>query len=488
MDALIRGGAVITHSCRRGTCHACLMRVVEGEVEASSLEGLSEELVENGHFLPCQSFNDAALTIEDPDFSFSYVEGRLMSREQLEDGYWRLRFRPAAPFRWFPGQYLHIRRLADEETRAYCVVNQGQRSKLCEFVVEETESPFVQWLIHELGLGGVVLLQGPHGQNYLHDDDSERPLTLVGVGAGLASVRAIAQDVLVRGTAASITLYYVEDRPHPAHELEALQTLCDEHSNLQVLGKSSADMRKFFAKGELSERVVRLAGEPELIQTLRAEAILAGAKRSDIRATSFERAEDFWPVERDPFALFEGDPAFWKALDEGKKMRLILDDFYTEVYEDALLSPFFENVTKDRAVSKQWSFLADAFSGSRLYFGLKPFNAHHWMIISDDVFDYREEMFERYLIKHGVEEEHRRMWLAYQERFRREIIKHKARGLIVDGKERQVEGFSMEQLSVGSVCDGCHSEMHPGAWGRLHLRTGRLYCEECRAVAVEQSS
>lgn len=488
LDALTRGGAVITHSCRRGTCQACLMRVVSGEVEEASRADLSEELIETAHFLPCQSHNDAPIELEDADFSFSYVEARLMAREDMGEGFWRLRFRPSAPFRWSPGQYLHLRRTHDPLTRAYCVVNQGQRTQLVEIVVTDSEAPFVQWLLHDLGLGQKVLLQGPHGGSHLREEDTGKTLTLLGEGAGLASVRAIAQDALVRGWDAPVTVHYTTHTPVPPHEREALTSLQASYPNLRVEAVDGTTPETLFAPDALRDHVVLLAGDAELLSTLRAEAIFAGAERRDVRATAFERAEDFWPPQRDPFSLFQPDPELWAALDEGEKMRTILDEFYTEVYADTLLRPFFENVTRERAVYKQWSFLADAFSGTRNYFGLKPFNAHHWMIISDELFDYREDMFQRYLDKHQVAPEHQRKWLAFQERFRREIVKHHARGLIIDGVEKEVEGFSIEQLAVGTVCDGCHAEMNPGTWGRLHLRTGQLFCEECRAVATAQTS
>lgn len=487
LDALTRGGAVVAHSCRRGTCQACLMHIQRGEVGEAAKEGLSDELIESGHFLPCQEYNTEPLELNLPDFSFSYVEARLIHREALANGFWRLRFRPNAPIQWHPGQYLHIRR-DDGETRPYCVINQGQRTRYVEFILQEVPNGiFTQWLCHDLALGQRVELQGPHGRCFVQESDQGKALAFIAQGAGLASLRAVAQDVLVRGWNAPLRFYYVNDQPTPQEELSVLAALQQEYPQLEVQGFEADSLESLLEPHAFTDTVAFIAGEPEFVTRARAESILADAHRSNVRSNAFEAAQDFWPPDRNPFDLFEANPELWKALDNGRLMRTILEEFYTELYADDILNPFFQNVTKERAVSKQWSFLADAFSGSRDYFGLKPFNAHHWMIISDEVFDYREDMFERYLHKHNVAREHIRMWLAFQERFRREIVKHKARGLIVDGVERNVEGFSMEQLSVGSVCDGCTAEMHPGEWGRLHMRTGQLYCEECRAVAVQAS-
>jgi hypothetical protein len=146
--------------------------------------------------------------------------------------------------------------------------------------------------------------------------------------------------------------------------------------------------------------------------------------------------------------------------------------------------PFFQKVTKQRAIEKQYAFLRDVFAGTKSYFGLRPFNAHHWMVISDELFDYRERLMESCMRRRGLSEEMIRRWSAMQELFRREIVKPVARGLIIDGVERHLDGYSEEAIEVGTVCDGCGDEMAPGSTGRMHVRTGHLFCSACGARAV----
>lgn len=483
LDALVRGGSSLPFSCRRGTCHACLLRVVEGEPPAVSREGLSEELVASGHFLPCQDHESTALVLEEPDFSWSWVEAMLVHREDITPSIFRVRVRPKTPLRWMPGQYIHVRD-DDEQVRPYCITNQGQRANFVEFYVQRVPGGrFSEWLA-TLPIGARLSVQGPHGR--LVWQEGYRTLPIVGFAEGVAagSLRAMLQDALVRGHEGPIDVHLLHTADTDALDAELWAQLVDKHGNLRLdRHADQAALLSVCAPSAFEEHLVYITGTPIVVGALRAESILAGAARRDIRATAFEPADDFWPEDYNPFDLFTPDPALWAALDEGRVMRAVLETFYTELYEDPLLNPFFENVTKQRAISKQYAFLADAFSGTRDYIGFKPFNAHHWMVISEELFDYREEMFERHLRAHGVDDTIVRRWLAYQERFRREIVKHRARGLIVDGEERYLEGFSMEQLSCGSVCDGCGSEMFAGDWGRLHLRTGQLFCENCRAEA-----
>ena len=53
------------------------------------------------------------------------------------------------------------------------------------------------------------------------------------------------------------------------------------------------------------------------------------------------------------------------------------------------------------------------------------------------------------------------------------------RGMIVDGVEVKRDGFSEERLLADMVCDGCHGEMLEGEIGRMHQRTGQLFCARC---------
>lgn len=86
------------------------------------------------------------------------------------------------------------------------------------------------------------------------------------------------------------------------------------------------------------------------------------------------------------------DPALWQELDAGRMVRVVLADFYARLYQDPQLAPFFEGVTRERAIDKQYSFLQQLMSGERVYFGDRPRNAHHWMVISDALFDHRQAL------------------------------------------------------------------------------------------------
>lgn len=177
------------------------------------------------------------------------------------------------------------------------------------------------------------------------------------------------------------------------------------------------------------------------------------------------------------------DAEMWQALGEGALLSAVLEDFYGRVYEDERLAPFFHGVTQQRAIEKQFSFLRQIFTGEKVYFGDRPRNAHHWMVISDELFDYRERLMETCLREHGLPEHLIGRWLAMEEGFRADLVKDAPWKRVMGGVELPVEGFGETVMDVGTLCDSCGSEIDAGTPVRYHLRLGTTYCPRCAEAA-----
>jgi truncated hemoglobin YjbI len=173
------------------------------------------------------------------------------------------------------------------------------------------------------------------------------------------------------------------------------------------------------------------------------------------------------------------DPQIWAALEGGPLLAKILKDFYSRVFADPRLEPFFEGVTQQRAQEKQYSFLFQVFTGKQVYFGESPRQAHHWMVIPDDLFDYREELFASCLRRHGLPERIVQKWRGIHELYRADIVKTEPQPKVVAGEALPLEGFGEITLSIGTLCDVCHQEIDSGETVRYHLRLGKVYCREC---------
>lgn len=173
------------------------------------------------------------------------------------------------------------------------------------------------------------------------------------------------------------------------------------------------------------------------------------------------------------------DPALWAELDHGRRARQVLEDFYTQVYADERLRHFFEGVTLDRSIDKQYSFLKQCMTGEKVYMGDRPRNAHHWMIISNELFDYRQQLMVQTLQRHGLSAGQIARWTGYEEVFRPDIVKSEPWPRRVGGVDVMREGFDEEVLLVDSLCDYCGGEIASGTPVLFHLRLGKIGCPAC---------
>jgi truncated hemoglobin YjbI len=268
---------------------------------------------------------------------------------------------------------------------------------------------------------------------------------MLATGTGDGALLALAREALASGHAASIDFYHGARRAEDIYLHAELADLARPHDGFNyrpwLNGDSGfADARRahisdfaFEEHPDLSQSEVFLCGSPRMVEEARWRAVRAGARRECIRADTYDLVHQRMPRDAEKLRMIAPDPELWSALEEGVGLTRILRDFYTRVFADESLAPFFHDISRERAVQKQYELLADILSGQRAYFGLNLFNALHWMVISDDLFDYRELLFETILREHGLAESMIRGWHALHERFRAEIVKAAPRGMVSKG-------------------------------------------------------
>lgn len=497
LQGLLRGGADVPFSCRKGTCQSCLLHAEEGDPGDSARAGLRPSLANDGYFLPCQSRPTGDLRIARADSSKLFVRVHVHDKETLAPGIVRLRLEPETSFVWRAGQFINVR-CPGGESRSYSLASLLDEDYYLEIHVKRVADGVAsRWLVDEVAAGDLLDVQGPLGECCYDAMDADRPMLLIGTGTGLSPLSGIARDALSRRHRGEIFLYHGAREASALYLREILRSLEATHPNFHYVPcvSGSKDVPRDVERGRAVDVALArhpslvgwtsyLCGLPAMVHDARYRTFRAGARREDTHADPFEHASPFMPDDSAKLTALAPDPELWEALGRGLGLRAILTDFYERVYEDPRLEPFFHKVTKERAIDKQYSFLADVFAGTRDYFGLKPFNAHHWMIISDELFDHRERLIEECMRRHGLPEHLVRRWCAVHELFRRELVKATPRGLIVDGVERNLDGFTSETLGVAGMCDGCEDPMPEGAVGRLHARTGEFFCSRCAARKV----
>ena len=174
LDACLRAGVWVPHSCTHGTCATCKAEVLEGDVEhgEASPYALMDFERDEGKFLPCVARPRSGLVFElDRDLVFN--AGQYMSLE-------------------IPGH--------DGVTRTYSMANPPAEQRRIEFQIRLTAGGLATegWVFKDLAVGDTIKLSGPYGRFVLREDRSE-PAVMIAGGTGLAPIASMIRRALEEG-------------------------------------------------------------------------------------------------------------------------------------------------------------------------------------------------------------------------------------------------------------------------------------------------
>ena len=256
---------------------------------------------------------------------------------------------------------------------------------------------------------------------------------------------------------------------------------------MRALNYRPGQTLRLVSQGGLEEPVLLLTSKPEDDMIIDATLQLpAGAVCPDWLGPDAVFGHEF--EVRGPFetsgetaerAAPRPDAALWAELDNGLTARAVLEAFYAKVYADPLIKPFFERSTMSRAIDKQYSFLKQCMTGEKMYFGDRPRNAHHWMIITPALFDHRQQLMIETLREHGLSESQIQRWTYFEEHYRPDMVKDKPLARRFGNTEILSEGFAVETLAESTMCDHCGSEVKSGVPVLYHRRLGTISCPAC---------
>lgn len=492
LDALLRQGAELPHSCRRGSCHTCVLKVEAGEVESS--RQVDSALAAASCTLACVARpTSAGVRIRRVNADELSFKAELLERRQLAEGVFALDIAPLRALTWRAGQFLQLRG-PEGQQRPYSIASRSDDDYFLTIHVRRVADGRVSsWLCDDIQPGQHLHLSGPFGNCCYDSAMRDRPLCLLATGSGIGALAALAREALALGHRAGVVIHHGVRRASDLYlhqELQALQRSNPLITYVPVVSREDARpairhgrvIEAAFTESPPADTEIFLCGLPHMVEEARYRARRCGIPALRIHADAFEFSHPPAPRDAEKLAAIEPDPELWAALEHGRDLTRILNAFYALVFADPRLAPFFHHVSATRAAQKQYEFLASLFSGSGHYFGLNPFNAHHWMVISDELFDYREALFERVLRDHGLAPHLIDRWMALHEIFRTDIVKSRARGMISQGVEQALRTHSVERLDIDSLCDACGKEIPAGSPSRYLFRLGVLHCAACAGI------
>lgn len=208
LDDALTQSIPLEHSCKTGDCGACSAEVISGSVENE--HGI---LVTEGTILSCKSkaktdvilkanYYPELISIKQQTIPCKVAKFRYVTDDIVSITF---RFPPTAKFDYLPGQYVDLS--FNGIKRSYSIANAKTESKELEIHVRKVPNGKMSELIFgQLKENQLMRLEGPKGTFFIRDNN--KPLVLIATGTGIAPIKAIVEDLLLKDDNRALYIYW----------------------------------------------------------------------------------------------------------------------------------------------------------------------------------------------------------------------------------------------------------------------------------------
>jgi ferredoxin-NADP reductase/ferredoxin len=289
LDSLLAAGIAVPYSCRAGSCHACLVRCVRGELLDGNPEALDEARREQGWRLACQCrvVEDVQVEVFDP--LRDGVPATVHSCDWLSAEVLRVRLTPQRPLRYSAGQHLQLW-TPNGIARPYSLASVPGADTWLEFHIDCRQGGAFATAARALQHGDRLRLGELRGGALHYDSDWQtRPLWLMAAGTGLAPLYGVLREALRQDHQGLIRVIHLAHDASAHYLAEPLQTLAASHPQVQVELICAAELPAALAELRLVSRqtIALLCGHPDSVETFARRLYLAGLPRSQVFADVF---------------------------------------------------------------------------------------------------------------------------------------------------------------------------------------------------------
>jgi CDP-4-dehydro-6-deoxyglucose reductase len=317
LDAALRAGLNLPHSCKGGHCSSCRARVREGTIlyPRGRPLGLLAEEERDGYALLCQAHATGAdLEIEvreirppRPEVMVKSLPCRIERMHRLAPEVMAVFLRLPAneEFHFVAGQYLDIM-LPQNRRRSFSIASAPGRDELIELHIRKVSSgEFTQQLFNGMKEKTLLRIEGPLGQFWFRRE-SPRPALLIGGGTGYAPLRSMLRDLLSVGDRRPLHLYWGAQTRRDLYEDEQVRALSAAHPNLHYTPVLSDPQPEDNWTGRrnlvhaaamedhpnLQDFDVYASGPPAMVEAVRHEYTERGLPAQQLFFDSFDYAPD----------------------------------------------------------------------------------------------------------------------------------------------------------------------------------------------------
>ncbi|WP_062383972.1 iron-sulfur-binding ferredoxin reductase [Pseudomonas abietaniphila] len=289
LDALNSAGLSVPYSCRAGSCHACLVRCVDGEPLDALPEALDAGKREQGWRLSCQCrvVDDLGVEIFDP--LHDGLPASVSGCDWVSPTVLRLRLAPERPLRYRAGQHL-VLWTPTGVARPYSLASLPGEDAFLEFHIDcRRPGAFVD-VARTLKCGDQLRLGELSGGALHYDPDwQDRPLWLLASGTGLGPLWGLLREALRQDHNGPIRLIHLAQEDNEHYLKAALSDLASQHENLQVELITAQAFHSTLSSLRLTSRqtLALVCGSPASVEAYAKRLYIAGLPRSQLLADVF---------------------------------------------------------------------------------------------------------------------------------------------------------------------------------------------------------
>ncbi|MBX8498215.1 iron-sulfur-binding ferredoxin reductase [Pseudomonas cichorii] len=291
LDALNQAGIAVPYSCRAGSCHACLVRCVQGEPADDKPDALAADKRQQGWRLACQCRVVEDLSVEVFDPVRDGLPASVAGCDWLSPTVLRLRLEPERPQRYRAGQH-QVLWTTSGIARPYSLASLPGEDAFLEFHLDCRLPGAFCDAARQLQTGDVIRLGELRGGALQYDPDwQERPLLLLAAGTGLGPLWGVLREALRQEHKGVIHVLHLAHDGCEHYLREALQALAARHANLHIQLVVADELQGALSELRLlSRQAMALAcGSPESVEAFARRLYMAGLPRSQMLADVFVR-------------------------------------------------------------------------------------------------------------------------------------------------------------------------------------------------------
>ena len=244
LAAGIRQGIGLPYGCKDGACGSCKCRMLEGTVihGEHQAKALSAEEEAAGMILTCCGVAQSDLVLESRQvtdagaFPVKKMPTRvsLMERKSHDVILLRLQLPANDAFQYHAGQYIEFI-LRDGDRRSYSMANAPGVGAGVELHIRHMPGgKFTDHVFGAMKEKEILRVEGPYGSFFLRED-SDKPIVLLASGTGFAPIKAVIEQMQLKGITRPAVLYWGGRRPADLYLDAWVQTKLAEMPNLKYV-------------------------------------------------------------------------------------------------------------------------------------------------------------------------------------------------------------------------------------------------------------